>query len=360
MQLATASLSATAGGNFFEDFFVGQHFHHATPRTISCADGSLHIAFTGARQPLNCSTPLAQAFGFRTQPVDDMLLFNIAFGKTVADISANAVANLGYADVRFLAPVFAGDTIGAQSDVIGLKPTSDGLNGVVYVRSTACNQHAEPVLSWIRWVLIRRRAPAEPAADTVVPDLPGHVEPGHLIAPMPKINLDALRLATGSPRLWSDYSIGERIDHPAGMTLDESDHTLATKLYQNTARVHFDALMMRGTPHGRRLVYGGHVISVCRALSYDGLENVVGIGAINGGVHAAPTFAGDTIYCFTEVVDKFELQTRDDCGAVRLRLVGLKNNPPQGFTETVVENGKMTRHADVVLALDYTVFMPRG
>lgn len=357
--MAIATLSVKTGGNFYEDFFLGQHFRHATPRTISGADCSLHIAFTGARQPLACSTPLAQAFGFRTQPVDDVLLFNMAFGKTVADVSANAVANLGYADARFLAPVFAGDTIRAESNVIGLKPTSDCKNGVVYVRSTAYNQHSEPVLTWVRWVLIRRRALAEAAADAVVPDLPERVEPDNLVPFVPKIDLDALRLATGSPRLWNDYSVGERIDHPCGMTLDESDHTLATKLYQNTARVHFDALMMRDTPHGRRLVYGGHVISVCRALSYDGLENVVGIGAINGGTHAAPTFAGDTIYCFTEVVDKFELPGRDDCGALRLRLVGVKNNPPAGFSESIVENGRTKRHPDVVLALDYTVYIPR-
>ena len=222
--------------------------------------------------------------GYPAAPVDDVLVFNIAFGKTVADISANAVANLGYADIRFLEPVYAGDTITAESEVIGLRPTSGGDSGVVYVRSTALNQHGLPVLTWIRWVLVRKRDKAAPNPATLVPDLPPTVHTAQLPVPALTIDRAALSLATGSARFWEDYAAGERIDHPAGMTLDESDHTLATKLYQNTAKVHFDAHLMKDTTHGRRLIYGGHVISVCRALSYDGLENVLGILAINGGI----------------------------------------------------------------------------
>jgi 2-methylfumaryl-CoA hydratase len=143
------------------------------------------------------------------------------------------------------------------------------------------------------------------------------------------------------------------------MTLDESDHTFATRLYQNTAKVHFDARMMEATPHGRRLVYGGHVISVCRALSYDGLENVLCIAAINGGSHRAPTFAGDTLYCFTEVLEKLQIPERSDCGALRLRLVGVKNNPVVGFSGLTTESGHAP-HSDVVLDLDYTAIIPRS
>jgi 2-methylfumaryl-CoA hydratase len=134
----------------------------------------------------------------------------------------------------------------------------------------------------------------------------------------------------------------------------------ATRLYQNTARVHFDALMMGGTPHGRRLVYGGHVISICRALAYDGLENVVGLLAINGGTHCAPTFAGDTLYCYSEVLEHIELPGLSDCGALRLRLIGIRNTPATGFVATMDQGGERRRHPDVVLDLDYTVLMPRA
>lgn len=346
-------------GNYFEDFHVGRTFRHATPRTLSDGDSSFAIALTGARQPLFSSQPLAVALGYRARPIDDILLFNIAFGKTVPDISINAIANLGYADVRFHAPVYAGDTITAVSEVIGVRETSDGKSGVVFVRSTALNQDDAEVLGWVRWVLVRKRDQAAPAPAEQVPPLPAFVEAARLSVPDLRHDPALVAEASGSSRFWEDYRAGERIDHPAGMTLDESDHTLATKLYQNNAKVHFDALAMQGTPHGRRLVYGGHVISICRALSHDGLENALTILAINGGTHRAPTFAGDTLYCFTEVLETIDLG-RPDCGALRLRLVGLRNHPAVGFVDRETVEGETRFHPAVVLDFDYTVLVPRG
>jgi 2-methylfumaryl-CoA hydratase len=165
---------------------------------------------------------------------------------------------------------------------------------------------------------------------------------------------------TGSQMLWDDYAPGERINHPAGMTVDDSDHTLATKLYQNNARLHFDEKMMKDTQFGRRLMYGGHVISICRALSYDGLENALCIAAINAGTHCNPSFGGDTFYTWTEVLERWELPGRTDLGALRLRMVGLKNIPANALQHTHIEqNGKQVYHPNVVLDLDYTVLIPR-
>jgi 2-methylfumaryl-CoA hydratase len=190
-----------------------------------------------------------------------------------------------------------------------------------------------------------------------VPRLPREVAPQALALPR---FLDASgweTAATGAAALWDDYTPGQRIDHPSGMTLDEADHTLATRLYQNNARVHFDAHAMAATSFGRRLVYGGHVISVCRALSYDGLENVIGIAAINGGTHANPTFAGETLYARSEILEKWPLPGRADLGALRVRLVGLKDLAPADLDTTMGPDGKT--HPNVVLDLDYTVLMPR-
>lgn len=347
-------------GHHFEDFRLGQILHHATPRTISEGDQSLYIALTGARQPLFSSKPLASMMGYKDRPIDDWLVFNIAFGKTVPDISANAIANLGYADVRFLEPVFAGDTLNARSEVIGIRETSGGASGIVYVRSTALNQDGRPVLTWIRWVLVRKRQEDAAAGGNCVPELPAFVEASDLPVPSIKVDPQTFASASGSARFWDGLALGERIDHSAGMTLDESDHTLATKLYQNNAKVHFDALSMKHTAHGRRLVYGGHVISVCRALAYEGLENVVCTLAINGGSHRAPTFAGDTLYCYSQVLEKIALPDREDVGAVRLRLVGIRNTPATGFSDKLLVDGKESFHPDVVLDLDYTVLMVRA
>lgn len=343
-------------GRYFENFQLDEVIQHATPRTITSGDSALYIALTGARNPLHCSAPFAHSLGYRTTPIDDLLAFHIAFGKTVPDISVNAVANLGYADVRFIQPVFAGDTLSTSSQVIGLKQNSSGKNGVVWVRSTAINQHQTPVMSWVRWVMVHKRDLNAPAPETVVPDLPAFVEEHQLHLADDLTFHREIAYATGGQHFWEDYQVGERINHAAGMTINDSDHSLATRLYQNNARLHFDAHMMANSPMKQRLVYGGIIISACRALSYEGLENAISVLAINGGTHANPSFAGDTIYTFTEVLDRLTLPNHPQFGALRLRMVGLKNITPTEVPNAKTYNGY---HSNVVLDLDYTVLMPR-
>ncbi len=346
-------------GNFFEDFRLHQRLVHGTPRTLTEGDMSLYIALTGSRFPLHCSSPTAQALGLRRQTVDDLLVFHVAFGKTVGDVSLNAVANLGYADVRFHKPVFPGDTLRSESEVIGLKQNSSGKNGNVYVRSITYNQHGDQVLSWTRWVMVHKRDPASPPPDPVMPILPEHVALEDLPLPNGLDLSDYDTAATGSPHLWEDYLIGERIDHINGMTVDASDHTLATKLYQNNARLHFEEHLMRPSRFGQRLMYGGHVISICRALSFNGLANALSIAAINGGVHCNPSFAGDTFYAYSEILDKWTLPGRSDMGALRLRTLGIKNLESEKIADPMSEvDGRRRYYDNVVLDLDYTVLMP--
>ena len=108
--------------------------------------------------------------------------------------------------------------------------------------------------------------------------------------------------------------MGEKIDHVDGMTLEEAEHQIATRLYQNTAKVHFNLHEQAQGQFKRRLVYGGVVISLARALSFNGLANAFHIAAINGGRHVAPCFAGDTVYAWSEVLEKAEI-----AGAIRHR-----------------------------------------
>ncbi|MCA3189152.1 MULTISPECIES: MaoC family dehydratase [unclassified Cupriavidus] len=350
-------------GNFFEDFHLGQVIRHGTPRTVTEADASLYIALTGARHLAHSAHTAARLLGYENRPLDDLLVFNIAFGKTVPDISLNAVANLGYAELRFVTPAFSGDTLRSESVVIGLKENSSRKSGIVYVRSTCYNQHDQVVLSWVRWVMVHKRLADSAAAELHVPVLAALAPIERtLVAPLiaSADSLDEWCDMSGAEDLWDDYLVGDRINHPSGMTLEEADHMLATRLYQNNARAHFDALAMRDAGVGQRLIYGGHVMSVCRALSYDGLENVIGVIGINAGSHTSPSLAGDTLYAYTEVIDKRKLPGRHDIGVLRLRLVGLKNTPAQDVasaSQTI--NGVLEYHSAVVLDLDYTVLMPR-
>mgnify|MGYP000368339910 CR=1 FL=1 len=139
-------------------------------------------------------------------------------------------------------------------------------------------------------------------------------------------------------------------------TIEEAEHMMATRALQNTAKVHFNPCTEGKGRFGRRLIYGGHVISLARALSFNGLGNAAFIAAINAGAHVAPCFAGDTVYAWSRIVEKAELPGRDDCGALRVNMIATKDYPCADFP-LKDEAGK--NHAAVILNLDYWVIMPK-
>ncbi len=356
MTQATAS-SKTNRGNFFEDFSLGQVIVHATPRTITTGDVALYIALYGNRWAVQSSDAFAQALGLPRAPLDDLLVFHVVFGKTVPNISLNAVANLGYAECRFLSPVYPGDTLSARSEVIGLKENSTGDTGVVYVRTTGLNQHGAEVLTYVRWVMVRKADKSAPAPVASVPKLAAIVAPSTLAASVPAIDAKTYDTAlAGSPYRFGDYQPGECIDHVDGITIEEAEHQLATRLYQNTAKVHFDGYAARGTRFGRRLIYGGVGISLARALTFNGLGNAFKIAAINGGRHVSPLFAGDTVYAWSEVLETAELPGRQDLGALRIRTVATKDLPCEVFP---YRNAAIDKPDGVILDLDYWVLLPK-
>jgi 2-methylfumaryl-CoA hydratase len=337
-------------GRFFEDFRLGETIAHATPRTVGAGERALYIGLTGSRFALQSSDEFARKLGLPSAPLDDILVFNLVFGRSVPDISLNAVANLGYAEGRFGALVYPGDTLSASSEVIGLKENSNRETGVVYVRTKGVNQRGETVLDYRRWVMVRKRDRGSVAPQAVVPKFAAEVAPDTLDLPA---GLDLSRydrVLAGSAHGWGDYAVGEKIDHVDGMTIEESCHMTATRLYQNGARVHFNQHGEAGGRFARRLVYGGHVISLARALSFNGLGNAFRIAAINGGRHANPCFAGDTVYAWSEVTGKVALPGREDAGALRLRTFAAKDRPCADFP---------TEGPALLLELDYWVVLPR-
>ena len=348
----------TNAGNFFEDFRLGQRIAHATPRTLTQGDAALYTSLYGSRFALQSSDTFAQFVGLPRSPLDDLLVFHTVFGKTVPDISLNAVANLGYAEGRFLKLVHAGETLTAHSEIIGLKENSNKQTGVVYVRSHGLNEKDEQVLSYVRWVMVRKRDANATVAEAHVPKLTEvvAVEDMHIA---PHLNFDTLfdPVLSGSRHMWGDYEVGEKIDHGDGVTVEEAEHMMATRLYQNTARVHFNQFVEGQGRFGRRLIYGGHVISLARAISFNGLANAFLIAAINGGRHVNPLFAGDTVFAWSQVLDKKPLGHRKDVGVLRLRLVATKNLPCAGFPD---KDDKGTYPDNVILDFDYWAVLPRA
>jgi 2-methylfumaryl-CoA hydratase len=350
------SAPKTNPGNFFEDFRLGQTIAHATARTVTAGFNVLYTALYGMRFAVQSSDRFAQAVGYARAPIDDLLVFHVVFGKTVPDVSLNAVANLGYAACRFLAPVYPGDTLSARSEIIGLKENSNRKTGIVYVRSAGFNQDGARVIEYVRWVMVRKRDEAALAPGDHVPRLLAALEPSMLGDACPPIDTAAYDFAlAGSPHRWGDYAVGEKIDHLDGMTVEEAEHQMATRLYQNTARVHFNQFVEGQGRFGRRLVYGGHAISLARALSFNGLANAFHVAGINGGRHVAPLFAGHTVFAWSEVLDAAEVPGRRDVGALRLRTVATKDRPCADFP---YKQGDDYDPA-VILDLDYWVLLPR-
>ncbi|MCZ4499060.1 MAG: dehydratase [Marmoricola sp.] len=344
-------MSKTNPGNFFEDFTVGQVIEHATPRTVTEGDRALYGALYPTRFALPSSAAFAASVGLDPAPVEDLVAFHIAFGKTVPDISLNAVANLGYAELRFHRPVVPGDTLATRSEVIGLKQNSNGKSGVVYVRSTATNQRGEVALDWARWVMVHKRDTEAPAPEIVVPDLAPVLAVEDLVIPTGLDFSSYDFAAAGESHRLGDYAVGEKIDHVDGVTLTDAEHMMATRLWQNTAKVHFNT---EARPDGKRLVYGGHIISLARALSFNGLANAQLIAGINAGAHTSPAFGGDTVYAWSEVLDSVETAA-PGVGALRLRLVATR-----GRDTSMTLRNEEGKYADgVLLDLDYWAFVPR-
>jgi 2-methylfumaryl-CoA hydratase len=286
--------------------------------------------------------------------VDPLVAFHMVFGKTVPDISLNAVANLGYAEGLFLKALYPGDTVTATSEVIGLKENSNRKTGVVYVRTTGENQHGETVLSYVRWVMVRKRSEEAEVSEQATPKLATAVAASDLLLPE---GLDFSKYdfaLAGAPHAFEDYAIGEKIDHVDGMVVEEAEHQMATRLYQNTAKVHFNQYERAKDPTGRRLVYGGVVISTAKALSFNGLQNAGLILAINGGRHVNPYFAGATVFAWSEVLDKADLS--EGVGALRLRLVATKDRPCTDFPD---KDEAGAYPAEVILDFDYWAAVPK-
>jgi len=146
-------------GRFLEDFHVGDVYRHAQGRTISEADNTWFALLTNNPHQLHSNADYAARTEFGRPLVVSTLTLAIVTGLSVPDVSQNAIANLGWDDVQLPAPVFAGDTLYAESEVLDVREsTSRPGQGVVRVRTRGFNQRGETVIEYQRTVLVPSRA----------------------------------------------------------------------------------------------------------------------------------------------------------------------------------------------------------
>ena len=337
-----------ATGRHFEDFKVGEIIRHPTPRTVTSGDKAVYQSIFPNRHAVYSSDAFAQSCGLPAAPLHELAGFHIVFGKSVPDVSRNAVANLGYANWLFRKPVHAGDTLQSESEVIGMKQNSSGKSGIVWVRTRGQNQRGETVVEFVRWVMVRKRDPKLAAPEAIVPELPAFVASEDLPNPDDIGFTSYDFVQSGEPYAFGDYEVGEQIDHVDCVTIEEAEHMMATRLWQNTARVHFDASYRSD---GRRLVYGGHVISLARALSFNGLANAQILLAVNSGTHTNPCYSGDTVGVHSEILDLAEHPV-PGAGAVRIRTRAIRTRSLEGPVDP-------SDPGNLLLELDYWALVPR-
>jgi itaconyl-CoA hydratase len=146
-------------GRFFEDFTVGDIYRHAHGRTVSEADNTWFTLLTNNTHDIHFNADYASRTEFGRPLVVSTLTLAIVTGLSVSDVSQNAVANLGWDEVKLTAPVFAGDTIYAESEVLEARPSrSRPGQGLVRVRTRGFNQDDQTVITYERTVLVYTRA----------------------------------------------------------------------------------------------------------------------------------------------------------------------------------------------------------
>lgn len=149
-------------GLYFEQFKEGDVINHSLSKTIFESDNNLFSLLTMNHHPVHTNLDYAKNNEYGKILVVGTLVFSIVVGMTVPDISGKAIANLGYEDVKHLAPVFINDTLYAKTKIISKrKSKSKNDRGIVYVETIGYNQKGEDVISFRRNVLIKKRDYAE-------------------------------------------------------------------------------------------------------------------------------------------------------------------------------------------------------
>ncbi len=145
-------------GRFFEDFSVGTILKHWPGKTITESDNNLFSLLTMNHHPVHLDVEYCKKHQHGKILVVGTLVFSLVVGLTVRDISGKAIANLDYERITHDGPVFIGDTIYAETEILSLKESkSKPDRGIVYVETRAYNQYEEKILTFRRHVLIPRK-----------------------------------------------------------------------------------------------------------------------------------------------------------------------------------------------------------
>lgn len=291
---ATGSPRAV-GGPWFEDFERGQAFDDAPGLTIGPGHAALHQAIAGDRLRLALDGPLCRAVTGRDALLaHPNLVCDVAIGQSTGP-TQRVRGNLFYRGLVLARPVFVGDTLRTRTEVVALKQNRRRADapatGLVVLRITTVDQEGRSVLDFWRCPMLPLR---DDAADTGhaddLDDVPSGLDPAAVERAVPDgWALGPLRDAAPGPH-HADLEPGASFLVEAGETVTGAPEL--ARLTLNVAMAHTDA---SGSAHGRRLVYGGHTISVAAAHASRALPALATILAWEGCDHLGPVFEGDVL-----------------------------------------------------------------
>ncbi len=148
-------------GRYFEDFVVGDVYEHRPGRTISEADNTWFTLLTMNQHPLHFDAAYAAKSEFGRLVVNSCFTLSVVAGMSVSDVSQKAIGNLGWNDIRLVAPVFVGDTIYAESEVLSKRESAKRpTQGVVTVKTTGRKADGTVFMTYERTVLVPKRGHA--------------------------------------------------------------------------------------------------------------------------------------------------------------------------------------------------------
>ena len=160
-------------GRFYEDFEVGDVYRHPVGRTVTTTDNSWFTLLTQNSNPIHFDAHYAAQTEFGKPLVNSTFTLALVTGQSVVDISQNVMANLGWDDVRLPNPVFEGDTIYSQSEVLETRESRSRPNvGIVTVKSTGFNQDGTVVITFKRTLMVYKRGHAPQIATLAPGDAP--------------------------------------------------------------------------------------------------------------------------------------------------------------------------------------------
>ncbi|HEX2172396.1 MAG TPA: MaoC family dehydratase [Dehalococcoidia bacterium] len=317
-----ASVRSPSYGKYIEEFVEGTTFKHPREFTLFPSFVQEFATTFLETNPIYLSEPFAQAHGYRTLPATPLMVLTLGLSLSVQTDSEKAVANLGYYHVRFVRPVYAGDTLHGESTVLSRRLRGAGKPGVVRVRTRTFNQADELVLQYERTIMIRSHG--GPAVEGGAPPPPP--EPPELLIPRAHGPYPAGR--TGETTYFEDFEVGDIIAHANGRTISE-EHFAWTYRLGNTHPLHYDRIYsggQEGPMSGEPIVAGPYVFAWLVGLaSRDTTENSLWELGFHEGYHTQPSVAGDTVYAMSRVIDKQEGPAGLDAGIVTIQLLGVKN-----------------------------------